>query len=268
MWTIGRGQRPVSRLAAQFQGPLAYLRTMGVFCLVWYIASLMVANRLLLPSPLDVLTAIRQLVADGELLGHAMTSLVRLLISVAAAALVAIPLGLMMGLSRHWEELFDLPIELLRPIAGIAWIPLALFIFGIGHRLPVFIMFYTAVFPLVIGTMAGVRGVDPRLLAAARTMGVEGPTLVRRVILPAIVPAVIVSLRLAVAAAWTAVVAAELVGAPSGLGYAIEYYRSMLSTNYVMAFIVMIGLLGYFTDAALRLLERRLTPWARREAGA
>ena len=165
-----------------------------------------------------------------------------------------------MGLSRAWRDAFDLLVEMLRPIAGIAWIPLALFILGIGNRLPVFIMFYSAFFPLLIGTAAGVRNVDARLLAAAATMGVTGRARIRHVVLPAALPAIMVSLRLAVAASWTAVVAAELVGAPSGLGYAIEYYRSMLATPTVMAFIVVIGLLGF--------VDRRRPPRARGPAHA
>lgn len=248
---------------ARVGGLLVYLRTMAVFALAWYGLSLFVGSRLLLPSPLLVLDALRQSALDGELQRNAGISLLRLVIAVGAAAVTAIPLGIAMGLSRAWRDAFDLLVEMLRPIAGIAWIPLALFILGIGNRLPVFIMFYSAFFPLVIGTAAGVRNVDPRLIAASATMGVTGGVRIRHVILPAALPTIMVSLRLAVAAAWTAVVAAELVGAPSGLGYAIEYYRSMLATPTVMAFIAVIGLLGFVTDAGLRALERRLMPWAK-----
>lgn len=250
-------------MTARVGGLLVYLRTMTVFVLAWYGLSALVGSKLLLPSPLLVLDALRQSAADGELQRNAGISLLRLVVAVGSAAVTAIPLGIAMGLSRAWRDAFDLLVEMLRPIAGIAWIPLALFVFGIGNRLPVFIMFYSAFFPLVIGTAAGVRNVDPRLLAAATTMGVTGTTRIRYVVLPAALPSVMVSLRLAVAAAWTAVVAAELVGAPSGLGYAIEYYRSMLATPTVMAFIATIGLLGFVTDAALRALEAWLTPWAR-----
>jgi NitT/TauT family transport system permease protein/taurine transport system permease protein len=97
-------------------------------------------------------------------------------------------------------------------------------------------------------------------------MGIEGSTLLRRVVLPAALPAILTSARVAVASSWTAVVAAELVGAPSGLGYAIEYYRSMLATPSVMAFIFTIGFLGFLSDQALRLLTRALVPWAPAEA--
>jgi ABC-type nitrate/sulfonate/bicarbonate transport system permease component len=247
-------------------GALVYLRTMGLFALAWWGLSHLVDSRLLLPTPLAVAKALQQSALDGELTRNAGISLLRLLIAVTAAGLTAIPLGIAMGLSRAWRDAFDLLVEILRPIAGIAWIPLALFILGIGNRLPVFIMFYSAFFPLVIGTAAGVRNVDPRLMAAAATMGVTGGTRIRRVILPAALPSIMVSLRIAVAASWTAVVAAELVGAPSGLGYAIEYYRSMLATPTVMAFIAMIGLLGFLTDAGLRAVEARLMPWAQEAA--
>jgi len=246
-------------------GLLIYLRTMAVFLLAWYFAAEAVPNKLLLPSPFAVAEALRDSWLDGELTANAGVSLLRLLVSVTAAALLAFPIGLAMGRSRVISDLLEWPVELLRPIAGIAWIPLALFIFGIGQRLPIFIMFYTAFFPLLIGTAAGARTVDQRLIAAARTMGLSPGVIMRRVVVPAALPSMLVSLRLAVAASWTAVVAAELVGAPSGLGYAIEYYRSMLSTPSVMAFIVVIGLLGFLTDRALRWVADAFAPWGRAE---
>jgi ABC-type nitrate/sulfonate/bicarbonate transport system permease component len=243
-------------------GAFVYLRTMSLFVLVWWLGAQFVPNRILLPSPGDVALALREAALDGELVANASVSLGRLLVSVLGAAVLAIPLGIAIGRSRVWADLFEVPVEILRPIAGIAWIPLALFIFGIGNELPLFIMFYTAFFPLLLGTAAGARNVDPRLVAAARTMGISGSTLLRRVVVPAALPSILVSARLALAASWTAVVAAELVGAPNGLGYAIEYYRSMLATPSVMAFIAVIGLLGFLSDRALRMLGRALTPWA------
>ncbi len=172
------------------------------------------------------------------------------------------PLGLLMGLHPLLDRVVDPTVEMLRPISGIAWIPLALFIFGIGNALPLFIMTYAAFFPILLGTIAGVRLVDARLIEAARTMGVPQRTILTRVVLPAALPALLVALRLGVASAWTAVVAAELIGAPSGLGYAIEWYRELLMTPQVMSFIAMIGVLGYLCDRAVRELSHALTPWA------
>lgn len=230
--------------------------------IVWYGGSLWVGNTILLPSPLRVVGAFVGLIASGEMLQHGAISLFRLLVSLGIAVAFAVPLGLVMGLSRVVAELIDPVIELLRPISGIAWIPLALFIFGIGGTLPIFIMSYAAFFPLLLNTIAGVRGVDARLVAAARTMGVRHSAILLHVVVPAAVPTIVVGLRLAVASGWTAIVAAELIGADSGVGFAIEWYRELLMTPKVLAFIVAIGFIGYGADLAIRALQRRLAPWA------
>lgn len=235
---------------------------MGVFMLAWWALSASTKNPVLLPSPFAVIAALIELAADLELFRHAGVSAARMLLSLVLASGLAVPLGLVMGLNRRFDRVVDPVIELLRPISGIAWIPLALFIFGVGNTLPVFIMSYAAFFPIVLGTIAGVRGVDPRLIDAARTMGVPARTIVARVVVPAALPSLLVALRLGVASSWTAVVAAELIGAPSGLGYAVEWYRELLMTPQVMAFIAMIGALGYITDRTLRALAQQFTPWA------
>jgi ABC-type nitrate/sulfonate/bicarbonate transport system permease component len=259
-------REPMQRMAGdrvwRLRPLFTYLRTMAVFAGLWTVVSIYAANPVLLPSPLAAAEAVLELARDLELFQHAGISLGRMAISLSIAAGIAIPLGLLMGLNRTFDALIDPIVELLRPISGIAWIPLALFIFGIGNALPVFIMTYAAFFPILLGTILGVRSVDARLVDLARTMGIPGRTIVARVIVPAALPALLVALRLGVATSWTAVVAAELIGAPSGLGYAIEWYRGLLMTPHVMAFIAMIGLLGYLTDSAIRALTRRFTPWA------
>jgi ABC-type nitrate/sulfonate/bicarbonate transport system permease component len=246
----------------RFGSVVAYVRTMAVFIAVWWVVSVWTSNPVLLPSPFLAIEAFVDLARDLELFMQAGISLGRMLISLALASLLAIPLGLLMGLRRTLDDVVDPVIELLRPISGIAWIPLALFIFGIGNALPIFIMTYAAFFPILLGTVAGVRGVDRGLIDAARTMGVPHGTIVTRVVVPAALPSLLVSVRLGVASSWTAVVAAELIGAPSGLGYAVEWYRELLMTPQVMAFIAMIGVLGYLTDLSLRALAQRFTPWS------
>ena len=240
-----------------------YLRTMAAFLVVWALVARLTANSVLLPSPLAVFEALVALAKDLELFFHAGVSFARMVASLVIASLLAIPLGIAMGLSRKLAQAVDPTIELLRPISGIAWIPLALFIFGIGNALPLFIMTYAGFFPILLGTIAAVRSVDVRLIDAARTMGVPGRVIVTRVVVPAALPALMVALRLGVASSWTAVVAAELIGAPSGLGYAVEWYRELLMTPQVMSFIAMIGVLGYLCDLGVRALARWLTPWAR-----
>ena len=241
---------------------LVYLRTMALFLVVWALAAWWKANPVLLPSPVVAIAAFIELARDMELFEQAGVSLARLLLSIALASALAVPLGLAMGLRPALDRVVDPTVEMLRPISGIAWIPLALFIFGIGNALPIFIMTYAAFFPLLLGTIAAVRTVDARLVDAARTMGVPRGTIVTRVVMPAALPSLLIALRLGVASAWTAVVAAELIGAPSGLGYAIEWYRELLMTPQVMSFIAMIGILGYLCDRAVRELSIALTSWA------
>lgn len=253
---------PQERARWQHRRWFVALRSFAVFIGAWYLMFLWNGNPIQLPSPLRVADAIWQLAISGELFEHALISTTRLAIALVVATIVAVPLGFLMGRSRLADRIIDPVVELLRPISGIAWIPLGLFIFGVGDVLPVFIMVYVAFFPLLLNTIAGVRSVDQRLVNAANTMGVHGPALMRQVIVPAALPTVMVGFRLAFAGAWAAVIAAELIGAPSGLGFAIEWYRQLLMSPKVFAFIVVIGVVGYLCDIALRALQRRLTPWA------
>lgn len=253
---------------ARRPGVLAYrqlwvsLRAFGVFFLLWWLLYLWNGNPLQLPSPVKVLEALWHLLREGEIAEHASVSTLRMLLALTLSVAIAVPLGFLMGLSRRAEQYIDPLVEMLRPISGIAWLPLALFIFGVGDTLPVFIMFYVGFFPILLNTVAGVRQTDARLLAAARTMGIGRWPLLVHVLVPSALPTVMVGIRLAFAASWAAIVAAELIGAPSGLGFAIEWYRQLLMTPKVFAFILAIGVVGYLCDLGLRSLQRLLTPWA------
>jgi ABC-type nitrate/sulfonate/bicarbonate transport system permease component len=252
---------PTRRVPAWLRRGAIALRSFALFVLAWWLLAKWNGNQIQLPEPQRVAQAMLELAREGELWEHASVSTGRLLLSLLVATLLAVPLGFCMGLSRRVEAYVDPLVELLRPISGIAWIPLALFIFGVGNVLPVFIMVYVAIFPLLLNTVAGVRGVDAKLLAAARTMGISRSATLRHVVVPAALPNVMVGLRLAFAGAWAAVVAAELIGAPSGLGFAIEWYRQLLMSPKVFGFIALIGVIGFVCDALLRAVQRRLTPW-------
>ena len=241
---------------------LVPVRSFAVFAGLWQIAFMFNNNPLQLPSPARVFAALWNLLVSGEILEHASVSTGRMAIALVTAIAVAVPLGFWMGMSRKAEAYIDPLVELLRPISGIAWLPLALFIFGVGDTLPVFIMVYVAFFPILLNTIAGVRQVDQRLVSAARTMGVNRTAMLVHVLIPAALPTIMVGIRLAFAASWAAIVAAELIGSPSGLGFAIEWYRQLLMTSKVFAFILAIGVVGYLCDVGLRYLQRYLTPWA------
>lgn len=245
-----------------------YLRTMIPVLAIWHLVARSVGNPVLLPGPLEVGQAVVALFGSHELLGNALTSLRRILLGYGLALGVGMVLGILMGLSDTIHDLIDPVIELLRPISGIAWIPLALLIFGVGDQLTVFIIFYGSLFAVIVNTLAGVRGCDPQLIQAARTFGASRWVVLTQVVLPAALPTVLVGARVGMGLAWMSLVAAELVGAPTGLGFAVEWYRELLMTPKVVAVIVVIGVLGYLTDRVLRDIRRRLTPWsAGRAAG-
>ncbi len=237
-------------------------RSFAVFIGLWALFSAWVSSPLQLPSPAKVFDAMVGLAQKGELLSQTLISASRLSVALVVATVMAVPLGFAMALNRELNAYLDPIVELLRPISGIAWIPLGLFIFGVGGTLPVFIMAYVAFFPLLLNTIDGVRDIDGKLLAAAKTMGITRKAQVLHVIIPSALPSVMVGFRIAFASAWAAIIAAELIGSPSGLGFSIEWYRQLLMSPKVFSFIALIGVVGYLSDLVLRTVQRKLTPWA------
>ncbi len=267
-WPVLRSRLVAPRLfAVGTSAAFIYVRTMAGFVLVWWLGSIAIGNPVLMPTPLASARALIDLAANGELADNIAVSLQRLGISFGLACVVGIPLGLLIGMSLVARDLFEPMVEMLRPISGIAWVPLGLYLVGIGDTLPILIMFYGAVFPLVLNTAAGVQGADRRLVQAASTLGVGRWQIFRQVLLPATLPSMLVGARLAVGAAWMSMVAAEMIGAPSGLGFAIEWYRELLMTPKVLAFVFTVGLLGYLLDRLLRVVQRSLTPWVQEARG-
>ncbi len=240
---------------------LRYLLALGLFVLAWHIASGYVGKPNTLPAPASVFEQFLLMYRSGDLYANIGATLGRLLAGYALGAAVGIPLGFAMGMSRAVEQLVSPVVEMLRPISGIAWLPLGLFIFGVGNELPLFIIFYGSVFPFVLNTIGAIHQVDHRLVDAARTLGAGPRMIVLRVILPAALPMILVGARLGLGVGWMAVIASEMVGAHSGLGYMIEWNRTMLMSNRVLVGVFTIGVLGYLMDGGLRRVSSSLTPW-------
>ena len=229
----------VYRLAIAGRVTVRYVFSLGCFILLWYVAASYVGKPNTLPSPGVVGQQAIEVIGSGELLSHTASTLRRLVVGFAIACFVGIPFGLLFGLSKSLEAYTTPLIEALRPISGIAWIPLALFVLGIGEELPHFIIFYGAVFPIILNTADAARRTDVNLLNAARTLGA--------------------SRWLGVG--WRGVSASELIGAPSGLGYMIEWNRTMLMSSRVLVGVFTIGLLGYLMSLLLNFVARKSTPW-------
>ena len=238
-----------------------YLRTMALVVLVWWVVSAYLARPYLLPPPGRVAAAVLKLLTRGKVTSAIAVSGQRLLLSYLLAAGVGIPLGVAMGLSRWVADVFDWLVEMIRPISGIAWIPVLLVVFGISNALPMAIIFYAALFPFVLNSASGVRHADARLTSAAKVLGAKPWRILFTVILPGAIPDIVTGARIAASNSWMALIVAELIGAPNGLGFSVGYAQELGNATLVLAWIVYIGVCGYVLDTTLHSLQRRLTPW-------
>lgn len=242
-----------------------------VALLVAWQAGGVAAHSVRMPLPTRVAAAAVDLVGSGELPLAIMQSLTRVFIGFAVAALIGIPLGLMMGSFRSVERNVDPVVESFRPIAAIAILPLAILWLGTGTAAAVMIVAYAAFFPIVINTVAGAKNVNATLLRAAATMGLSRLRAIRTVVVPAALPAIGVGLRIGMGVAWTAIVAAELaVGAKAGGGGSggigqmmFVFYAYSIELNRIIVCMTAVGLVALALDALLRLALRLLMPWAR-----
>lgn len=208
------------------------------------------------PSPLDTLYAFGDLIESQRLWGDVAASLFRVTWGFLLAAGIGIPLGLVVGWSTRTFRALNPIIQGLRPISPIAWIPIAILWFGIGDGAGVFLIFLSSFFPITVGTMAAVRNISLVHQRSAMNFGVKGFDLFRRVVLPAALPQIITSLRIALGVAWLVIVAAEMVGMDTGLGYLINDARNAGSRyDLVVATMILIGLIGILLDFLIRRLE-------------
>jgi NitT/TauT family transport system permease protein len=225
--------------------------------LLWDVAIRFSAGPRLLPRPDQVAGAIVELTQKGFLVKHVVASLFRVTWGYLAAVVVGIPLGVVLGWNRRGGLAVAPILEILRPISPLAWIPIAILWFGVGDLSAVFIIFLASLFPITLTAMNAVRGVELVHVNAGRNFGLAPADLLRRVIYPAILPQILVGLRLSLGIAWLVVVAAEMMAVSSGLGFLIVDARNAGNRyDLVVAGMVLIGLIGLGLDVLMRRLER------------
>ena len=207
-------------------------------------------------SPTATWSGFGDLLDRGVLLSDAAVSLYRLVAGLAVAAFLGVPLGLWLGLRRTAEAVAGPLVQFLRMISPLSWAPVAVAVFGIGNEPVIFLVAAAAVWPIMLSTSAGVNSMDPGYLDVARTMGASGWERLTRVVIPAVRPAILGGIRLALGTAWIVLVPAEMLGVRSGLGYQILNARDQLAYDQVMAVILVIGVLGFALDALSRLVLR------------
>jgi NitT/TauT family transport system permease protein len=256
MVSKGRLVKRLGRRALLTLPPLAVIA--AVVAVWWWLV--VRTDSAIFPTPWQVVTGALELARDGTLWEHIGASLFRVGAGFALAMLVAIPLGLWMGWVGGAYVTLNPIFQMLRPISPIAWIPLAILWFGVGNVSPIFLIFISSVFPMIVQTTAGVHTIERRYLRAAANFGVSRTVLFRRVVIPAVLPQIIVGMRIGLGVAWLVVVAAEMIALRSGLGYMIMDSRNAGNRyDLVIAGMIIIGLIGLLLDGVTRLLERLKT---------
>jgi len=222
---------------------------------IWW-GAVALTKSVIFPTPWQVLAGTLELARDGTLWEHIGASLFRVAAGFIIAVIFAIPLGLWMGWVHGAFVTLNPVFQILRPISPIAWIPIAILWFGVGNASPIYLIFISSVFPMIVQTTAGVHTIEKRYLRAAENFGVTRKKLFMQVVFPATLPQIIVGMRIGVGVAWLVVVAAEMIALRSGLGYMIIDSRNAGNRyDLVIAGMIIIGLIGLALDGIMRLLE-------------
>jgi ABC-type nitrate/sulfonate/bicarbonate transport system permease component len=214
-----------------------------------------------LPTPGDVFQVGAEATRDGSLGQHLTTSLGRVAQGFGLAALAALALGILAGISAPVRLALEPVIEFVRPIPPLAFLPMFLVWFGLGEASKIAFIGYTTFFPMFVAIAAAVLRVDVMLLRAAASLGASRAALIRRVVLPAALPSIIVALRLGFGLALFVIVGAEFMGADAGLGHLIMEGRTFFNPAQIVMGALVLGLLGSLVNALLLVLERRVLRW-------
>ena len=229
---------------------------------LWWLAShLKLAG---LPGPQEVGAKALELMANGQLFKDAAASLQRVLLGFAIGTLLAIPVGFLMGWYTVARGLLEPYVQFFRTIPPLAMIPLAIVFLGIGEVPKVFVITLAAFLVSVISTYQGVVSVDRVLINAARVLGARDAAVFRRVVIPASTPFILVGMRTGLGAAWSTLVAAELIAAQEGLGHRMQQAQVYYDLATIFVALVTIGLMGLLMDRMLLWLDGRLTTWQER----
>ncbi len=235
----------------------------------WHLAVKAGMTRLI-PSPADVAEYMVDFAVGGiwddafsaTLHIHLFASMTRVYGGFALAALVAVPLGLLIGRNEKVRALLDPFLQLMRPIPVTAWLPLSMILFGLGPRSAFFLVFLGAFYPILLNTVFGVRSVEKRLFEAASMLGCSGTAQFFRVVLPASLPSIFTGLRLGLGLAWFVIVVGEMTGVPQGLGAVIMDGRTLSRTELVICGMIVIGIAGFISDRIIVALMNRLLRWS------
>ena len=246
--------------------PLRYLGVLVGSLVAWQVVAVShVFPSFAFPSPASTWDSFLQTLRHGyqgsTLLDDLMVSLERVSIAYVGAVVLGVVLGFSMTQSRAVFTVVDPYLQFLRPIPPLAYIPLLVVWFGIGEMPKVLLILVSTVPVIVINTITGVRSTPNYRIELARNLGANRRQILTRVVFPSALPDIFTGMKVAIGVAWSTLVAAELIAASRGLGWLIEQAGTELQTGIVVTGIILIGIMGYLMDLAIRVLERVVIPW-------
>jgi len=247
----------------------AIVRTiaLGFFIALWHLATThhirWIVNLEFVPAPFDVLVAMSEFARSPKTLAHIASSIYRVFVGFSLAAITAIPLGLVVGRSRVAADVFMTPLELLRPIPGVAWIPLAILMFPTSEQSMIFICFIGALFPILLSTIHGVKSLDARLLHAAQSLGATRFHVFAEVVFPGALPSIVTGLTIGMGISWFLVVTAEMISGRFGVGYFTWEAYTIQDYPSIVVGMLTIGVLGMLSSTLVRAIGNLLMPWHR-----
>jgi taurine transport system permease protein len=263
-----RSVKPGEHFGAPGQGSSAAIATVTValLLLLWVaVSNSGLVKPLFLPSPQAVLSKFMAVATEGfagaTLLEHTLTSLARVMGAFGLACATAIPIGVLMGVSRVARGIFDPPIEFYRPLPPLAYLPMVIIWFGIGEFSKVYLIFLAIFAPMAIAARSGVRSVSIEQIHAAYSMGATRMQVIRHVILKSALPEIFTGMRIGIGVGWTTLVAGEMVASTRGLGFMVLNAAEFLASDVVIMGIIVIGLFAFGFDLLMRRLETVMVPW-------
>jgi taurine transport system permease protein len=267
--TIASGSKPKprKRLSHYWRARAISVSAVVLVLLIWELSGVFAwIDPILLPPPTQVLEGTVELLRTGyrnvPLWQHIWVSVARGTVACSAAVVVGIPVGLSMGLYSDFRAALDPFVQFLRPIPKLAFIPLVIVWFGIGEGSKFFLIFLSCVLGVLASASAAVASVSEGRIRAAQVLGASRRQIIFRVVLPNALPELFTGIRLSVGIGWTALVAAEMVAANSGLGFMVINAGDYLRTDIVMLGILLLGIIGYSFDFFILTMQRIMVPWA------
>jgi NitT/TauT family transport system permease protein len=239
-------------------GILGVLPFIVIFIAWETLGQLGVINPLFFSWPSEILLSFSEILASGKLWTHLSVSMYELVMGFSVAFILSVPVGLVMGRSKIVANLLDPFVSALYAMPRIALMPLIILMFGIGLRSKIVLVFFGSFFPILINSYQGSKTVDSLLIDVARIFGARGLTLYTKIILPAMVPYLVAGLRLGLGVGLIMVVVGEFYAANQGVGYMIAFEASMFNAGAVMAWTLMISILGILLTESVKYIERKV----------